>query len=123
MLKRPDVELLPLLHSIPLKRVTAWNLRGSDNLAKLIPYEEDKVKYLVSEMGLHLSVAITLMEEDLIVVPNFQTALFYRSGDNGPLKAIKIFDQRSISEISKVKKFKRRTYVKSKFNFFFHFPF
>lgn len=92
-------------------------------MAKLIPYEDDKVKYLVCEMGLHLSVAITLMEVDLLVAPPFQTALFYRYGDNGSLKAIKIFDHQSISEISKEKKFKRRTYVKSKFNFFFHFPF
>lgn len=81
--------------------------------------EDDKMKYLVSEMGLRPSVVNTLMDKDLIVGPNFRTALFYCS-DIGPCKAIKIFDEQSISEIlkNKVKDFKRQS-VKGKFNFFF----
>ena len=118
-----NVESLPLLHSSPLTKVSAWNLPESDNLAKLIPDEEDKMEYLVSEMGLHRSVVTTLKDKHLIVGPKFRTALFY-CPDNGPCKAIKIFDYQSISEISKnrVRNF-RKSSVRSKFNFFFMFHF
>ena len=124
MLKKRDEELLPLFHSNPSKTVTAWNLPRSDKLAKLIPCIHDKKKYLVWEMGLHSSVVNTLTDKDLIVAPDFQTALFYCC-DNGPHKAIKIFDQQSISEILKNKRkdFKRTQYVKGEFNYFFIFHF
>lgn len=81
------------------------------------------MKYLVSEMGIHPSVVDALRDKDLIVGPEFRTALVYCLY-NGPCKAIKIFDHKSISEISrnKVRDFTRQSF-KGKFNYFFIFHF
>ena len=68
-------------------------------------------------MGFPSCIVETLLDKDLIVGPNFRTALFH-CPDYGPSKAIKIFDHHSISEILKPKYLKRRSF-KGKFKVFF----
>lgn len=110
MISKRNVEWLTL-QSSPFTQVRACNLPWSKKLAKLIPDRIDKMNYLVSEMCLHPSVVDALRDKDLIVGPEFRTALVY-CPYNGPCKAIKLFDHKSISEISKnkVRDFKRQSF-------------
>ena len=121
LLTKQRVEWLLLSHSGQSIKVRA--LPYSRGFAKFIPDEEEKMKYLISEMGLRRSVVNTLLDKDLIVSPTFRTAFFY-DPVYGSFKAIKLFDHQSISEIlkNKVTDFENQSF-KGKFKVFFFFFF